>query len=178
MRMTSARRHVERFEVFGEHLREQLGQRAAELDTGRPAAGDHDAERALFDERAVPVGVLELSQHGGPNLDRVFERLERQRVLVHAGDAEVAADRARREDQVVVRDRFAVGDHDPTLVEVDADDTRHLEVRVRLAPDHAADARRDVVGRHTCGRNLVEQRREGVEVVLVDEGDVDRGLVE
>ena len=176
--MTSARLDVERFEVFGEHLREQLGQRAAELDTRRPASGDDDAQRALIDERVVPVGELELSQHGGPYVDRVFERLERQCVLVHAGDAEVAADGAGGEDQVVVRDRVGVGDHDATLVEVDADDTHHLEVRVRLSPDHPADARRDVVGRDARGRNLVEQRREGVEVVLVDQGDVDRALVE
>ena len=46
------------------------------------------------------------------------------------------------------------------------------------SPDHPVDARRDVVGRDACGRNLVEQRREGVEVVLVDEGDVDLAFVE
>ena len=99
-------------------------------------------------------------------------------MLLHAGDAEVAADGAGGEDQVVVRDRFGVSDHDASLVEVDTDDTHHLEVRVRLSPDHPADTRRDVVGRDACGRNLVEERREGVEVVLVDQGDVDRALVE
>ena len=178
MRMTSARRTSS----VSKSLASTIVNNSANAPLSSTPVGPPPAttmrQRALIDERAVPVGVLELSQHARPYADGVFERLERQGVLAHAGDAEVAADRAGGEDQVVVRDRCAVGDHDAALVEVDADDTRHLEVRVRLSPDHAADARRDVVGRDTCGRNLVEQRREGVEVVLVDQGDVDRGLVE
>ena len=146
-----------------------------ELHAGRSAAGDHDAERAVVDQRVVPVGGLELLQHRRAHLDRILERLEGSACSTNARDTEVTAHRARREDQVVVGDRIAVGDQDTTPVEVDPDDARHLELGVRLSPHHAADARRDVVGRDAGGRDLVEERRERVEVVLVDQRDVDRG---
>ena len=97
------------------------------------------------------------------------------RVLGHAGNAEVAAHRARGEDEVVVRDRRPVVDEHLARVEVHA--LRPSAMRVstlRVALHDPAGVRRDVLGREPGRRDLVEQRRERVEVVLVDDRDLDR----
>ena len=114
MSTTSARRDVEGVEVLGEHLREQLGERAAELHAGRPASCNHDAQSTVLDQGVIPVGGLELLQHGPAHLDRVLERLQSERMLTDPGNAEVAAHGAHREDQIVVGDRIAVGDQHVT----------------------------------------------------------------
>ena len=62
-------------------------------------------------------------------------------------------------------------------VEVHADDRRHAHVDVEVVLHDPAQVGRDVVGREAGGRDLVEQRGEGVEVVPVDDRDLDRRVL-
>ena len=86
---------------------------------------------------------------------------------------EIGVLRAGREDQVVVGNAAALGDHlAPRRV-----DARHLaehDIDVPRARQDAADRRGDVGRREPGGRHLIEQRLEQVIVVLVDDGDVER----
>ena len=58
-RTTRARPTSRCLKSFAQHHGEQLGQRAAELDAGGPAAGDHERQRAVVDARRIGVGLLE-----------------------------------------------------------------------------------------------------------------------
>jgi hypothetical protein len=97
------------------------------------------------------------------------------------GTAGIAVDRvgrgtltARGENEDVVGDRRAALDEHLAAVEVDAPYLGHHRVDVGVALDDAAQVWRDVVGREPRRGDLVEQGRERVEVVAVDEGDLHR----
>src|SRR5260370_37621510 len=62
----------------------------------------------------------------------------------------------------------------PALLEVGARDVREQEVRVAQGPDQLAHRSRDLTRVEHRRRDLVEQRREEVVVVAVDEQHVDR----
>ena len=133
----------------------------ARFGRGRPAATSR-------------AGVFDRGQQAGAQTDRVVERLQRQGVLVDAGDAETRRDRAGGDHEVVVVERDLVVDGDRPAVEVDRGHGAEQEPR-RLRPaQDAAHGEADVAGVETRRRHLVQQRLEGVEVVGVDDGDVDR----
>jgi hypothetical protein len=84
---------------------------------------------------------------------------------------EIAVGGARREDQVVERQRRAVGEPNGAAVHVDARDFAQTDVHVRVAGQDAADGFGDVGRRKRRGRHLVEQWREQVVVAAVDDDD-------
>ena len=165
---------VEVLEVLRQHLGEELGERAGQLDARRPAARDHEGEGAVAGAGPVGVRLLEPAEHLAADAGGVGEGLERHRVLGHAGNAEVAAHRARGEDEIVVRDRRPAIDEHLASIEVHALHRRHAGLDVAVALHDAAGVRRDVLRREPGRGDLVEQRRERVEVVLVDDRDLDR----
>ena len=165
---------IERREVAAQDLVEELGQRAAELDAGRATAGDNHAQLSRVHAGRVAVRLFEPLEHGRPHDDRIRERFERERVLAYARHAEVAAHCAHREHEVVVVERRRVGELHLPSVDVDAHDARHVELEVGVYADDASHAGSDVVGRDPCSRDLVQERRERVEVVLVDQRDAER----
>ncbi len=55
--------HVEVGVVPLEHLPDELGQSAGELDAGRAATGDHEGEAAVVEREHVGVDALELHEH-------------------------------------------------------------------------------------------------------------------
>src|SRR5260370_24608816 len=59
-------------------------------------------------------------------------------------------------------------------LEIDAGDVREQEARVAQRPDQLPHRSRDLTGVEHCRGDLVEQRREEVVVVAVDEQHVDR----
>ena len=165
---------VEVLEVLRQHLGEELGERAGQLDARRPPARDHERERAVAGAGAVGVRLFEAAEHLATDAGGVGQSLERDRVLGHAGNAEVAAHRARGEDEIVVRDGRPAIDEHLASIKVHAQHRRHAGLDVEIALHDPAGVRRDVLGREPGRRDLVEQRRERVEVVLVDDRDLDR----
>jgi len=100
-------------------------------------------EDALVDQRGVGAGLLEAPQHRAPHPDGVGHRLEWNRVIGHASHAEVVANGADGQDQVVVRHRRAGVDQDLVTVEVETPDSGHagFHVEVLLGTTDQAPAR-------------------------------------
>ncbi len=80
--------------------------------------------------------------------------------------------RSERDDEVVVVERSAVGELDGPLHHVDRGHRSLMDRDVRLVVEEIAERVPHRVRVEQVGRNLVEQRLEGVVVVLVDEDDV------
>jgi len=107
----------------------------------------------------------------------LVELLEPQRVLGERRISKIVGLRARGQDEVVVRDRSVVRKQAPGC-EVDPRDRRLEEVRVAQRADQLAHGTRDLTGVEQRRSHLVEQRREHVVVVAVDQQDVDWGSLQ
>ena len=89
-----------------QRLARDLGERAGQLDAGRPAADDDERQQAALLRRVgLALGRLEREQHPPPHLERIVQRLQSRRARRPLRMAEVGVRRAGRDDQVVVRDR-------------------------------------------------------------------------
>ena len=106
----------------GHRVVDQVGERAGELDAGRPAADDDEVERALRDQRRVAVGVLEHAEDARAQPLRVVERVERERVLLGPRRVEEVRLRAGGQHERVARDALAVGRRDRARRGVDRRD--------------------------------------------------------
>ena len=115
--------------------------------------------------------MLEAPQQVLAQRDRVLQRLQAERVLVHPRHAERRRDRAGRQHEVVVGQLFAVGGAQHAAREVTADDLRPDEPHRRVAARDAAHRVGDVGRLQAGGRDLVEQRLEEVVVAAVDDLD-------
>jgi hypothetical protein len=112
-----------------------------------------------------------------PQPGGVGQRVERDGVLLGAGDAEEGGGGAGADDEVVERQLGgAVVDDGDGAVPVDGGDRALPEVDVGVATHDAAHGVGDVGSVQAGGGHLVQQRQERVEVVAVDDGDVDIGL--
>ena len=122
-----------------------LAERAAELDTGRPAADEHEGHPgAPTLGLGFALGRLEGDQDPAPDLGRVLHRLEPRRERCPLRVVEIAVMGARRDDQGVVGDRPAVRQLDLALLEVEADRLAEDDRRVALLAQHRAERLRDV----------------------------------
>ncbi len=165
--------------VVPEHDREQLGQRTGVLDAGRSAADDDEREEAP--PLLVAVGLacaLEAREHVVSQAHRVAERLERERRLRHGVVPEPVGLAPGREDEVVGRDLGAIARADRPPGEIDVRDERLPHAHVARVAEHGAERIRDVRRIEQRRRDLVEQRREGVVALPVDEQHVDVAAVE
>ena len=86
--------------------------------------------------------------------------------------------RTERRHEVVVGERCHLGELHLALVQVDRRDSRLVNSDVRLLLKEVAQGMSDRCGFEQGGRDLVEERLEGVVVVLVDEHDVDVGVLQ
>ena len=118
------------------------------------------------------LGLLEGEQDAAANVGRVVDGLQPRSAGGPFVVTEIGVLRAGRENQDVVGNAPAVGEHLAPLG-VDSRDLAKDHVDVLLARQNAADRRGDVGGRKPRGRDLIEQRLEQVIVVLVDDGDVE-----
>ena len=156
----------------------QLGQSSRRLDAGRSASDHDDRQRTVVDELAVLVRRLPALEDVVLELDRVRQRVHGKRVLVGALRPEEVHLRPEGEDEEVVGDGRETVEADFLRLEVDPGDRRLVDRGVVLVLDEVAE--RVPHGRRleqAC-RQLVQQRLEGVVVVLVDENDVDVGLLQ
>ncbi len=118
-------------------------------------------------------GVLEALEQARAQAFGVGDRVERERVLVGAGYAEVVGHRTGREDQVVRRMGLPTGRGDAELVHIDGVDLGLQHGDGRSVGEDVAQRPGDVGGGQLAGCHLVEQRLELVVVVPVDQRDVD-----
>ena len=120
--------------------------------------------------------MLETFEDVVPQLQRLAQILQSERVPANAVVAVVVRLAAGRDDEIVVRQVRAVGECDVLLGEVEAGDLALAIAHVRHTTEHLPQRRRDLRRVQQAARDLVEQRREQVVVAGVDEQDVD-GLV-
>ena len=155
-----------------QHLGEQLtSARRSRRRSGRRRR--RRRQRALA--AGVGAGGLEAARSGSAG-DRVVQRLSGKACSATPGMPKSSLDRAGRDDQVVVRRPVAAVEVQHAAVEVDARHAGQPDGDVGLAPEDAAHRVGDVAASRPGRGHLVQQRLEGVEVVAVDQGDVDRGV--
>jgi hypothetical protein len=83
---------------------EEFDQRAGRLDAARSASSDHEGELSAVDPVRIAARGLEAREHMGPEVDRVGEALQAERVLGDSRDPVVGGRGSDGEDQEVVRD--------------------------------------------------------------------------
>ena len=116
---------VDRLELVGQRLPGDLGQRAGQLDAGRPGA-DHDEgqQRLALGRVSRALGGLEGVEDAAPDLQRVLDRLHARREGREVIAAEVVVAGPGGDDQVVVGQRRAVAELDLLRAGVDRGDPR------------------------------------------------------
>ncbi len=165
-------------------LEDAVGQQRdlpGELNAGGPGADDRERQpRRLLCGVVVLLGDLERAEDPRAHAARVVERLHPRSDLRPLVVSEVGVRGAGRDDQRVVRDLLdLVGDHPHrALLEVDVVDDAEQHAHIALLAEHRAQRRRDLPRRQHAGRDLVEQRLEQMLVVLVDQRDLDRLVLE
>ena len=167
---------VERGEVLVQDPVDQLRQRPGELHAGRAAAHHHERQQPLALGRVVgPRRVLEAREQVVAQGDRLADVVEPEGRLGDLGVLEVVVRAPGAEDQVVVGDRSLVG-LDRLPLEVDRGDAAEAEVGIGVLANVRPDRVGDLGGLEHRGRHLIDQRREALMVVLVDEDQFDVGL--
>jgi hypothetical protein len=166
-------RRIDAAKVPAEHGVAQVGDRAGELDPGRPAADDDEGQvRGAARLVELVLCELERAEDPAPHLGGLLEGLEPGCVGFPFGVPEVAVLRPGREDQELVRDP-AVTARDPALREIDVLDGPEVDLDVRGALELRPDRHCDVGGVEPRGRDLVQQRLEQVVIAAIDDGHVD-----
>src|SRR5205814_1953799 len=93
-------------EILDERLPGDLGERAGELDAGWAAADDDERQQPPLPIRiGLALRGLERKEDAAPHLQRVVERLQAGRARLPLRMAEVRVRGARREHEIVVRNR-------------------------------------------------------------------------
>ena len=162
------RAQVQLLEIPTQHLGDELRECAGAFDAGGTAAHDREGQQLLsgllvrrpvrgFEPRDDPVSQ---QQH-------VLQVLHRERSLGDGLVTEIGGGAAARQDQVVVAQGPAVGPHRLPL-EVHGLDLPEPELGIADPAEDAPHRVRDVRAVHGRGGHLVEQGREQVVVVPVD----------
>ena len=161
---------VDRPEIAPERVARDLAQRARQLDTGRPAADDHERHPLAPPFRiGFPFRGLECDEDAPPDLRGVLEGLEPGRHGLPLVVPEVGVTGAGRDDQRVVRDRATVGHEDAPPFDVDVDRLAEDHRGVALPAQDRPQRLGDLARRQGARRDLVQHRLEQVEVAPVDQ---------
>jgi len=156
----------------------ELRECARGLDARRPAADDDDRQRAVVGEFLVLVGRLPAFEDVVLELDRVGQGVHRKRVLGGSLRPEVVHLGAQGEHEVVVGAGGETVERHLLRVEVDRGDGCLVDGGVVLVLHEIAERVPDGRRLEQPRRELVQERLEGVVVVLVDEDDVDVRLLQ
>ena len=126
----------------------------------------------------MAVGRLPALEHVILEPHGIGERVERERVLGRSVDAEEVDLRPEREHEGVVLHRLELAEGHLALLQVDPRHAVLVDADVVLLVEEIADRMPDGRLLEQAGRDLVEQRLEGVVVVPVHEHDVDVALLQ
>ena len=127
------------------------------------------------------LGALEGHEQALADADRIVERLQARREGLPLVVAKVIVAGAGGQHQVIVGllvDVHAVVDGQVVAPGIDCDHLAEHHRQVLLARKHVAHRRRDVRRRQPGGRHLIEQRLKQMMIVLIDENDIDRFLLQ
>ena len=163
---------------FDEEIAIELGESAGGLDARRTAADDHDVEDAVLDERRIAIGSLPVAQDVLLEAHGVRQRVHREGVLLAAVRAEEIDIRAERQHEVVVRDRRDPLEPRLAPLQIDACHPVLVDARIRLVVEEVAQRMPDSRRFEQIRGDLVEQWLERVIVVLVDQDDIDIGVLQ
>ena len=95
-------------------------------------------------------------------------------MFLRAGKAKEVRVGAESHHQIVVGDGRHVLQGDDFLFQINAGDRRLVEEHRRMVMQHVAGREADGRAREFVGRHLIEQRLEGVVVILVDQRHLNR----
>ena len=156
----------------------ELRERARAFDPGRPAAHHDDVERAVVYELRVPIGFLPALEDVVLEPQGVGKGVHREPVLRRSFGPEEVHLGPEPEDQVVVRQRFEVGELHLPRVQIHRLDGRLMNGGVLLVVHEVTQRVADRGGLEQAGGELVQKRLKGVVVVLVDQHDVGVGMLQ
>ena len=176
-------RGVDRAEVLLERPVRELGDLSRDLATGRSAADDGEGKPPpALGLRRRRLGQLERREYPPAQVERVVDRLHRERVLGELLVAEVRGRGSGGDDQAVVGERALASPRpdgeDRPVLDIEAGDLGQLDVDVLVLAHDAPERRRDLAHREDSRRDLVEQRLKEVVVRTVDERDLDVALAQ
>src|SRR5713101_788776 len=158
--------------VLLEDMADELRECACHLDSGRPGANDRKRQHHPPLLRVLdPLRLLDAAQHPVAQRKAFIQQLQAECMPCQRRIAEEVALAAGRQHQVVVRQVAAIGLQDP-VIQVDAGHLCLPEPNVAERPYQLPDRTRDLARIEECRSHLVEQRREQVVVVAVDQQHV------
>ena len=154
---------------------EHVGDRAGDLDAGRPPADDHEVERSALDElgdRGRPARTA----RGCASADSSRRRASTAGTSSRPRRECRRSSAASRPRAPARRPTSACPSSAVTVLRgrIDRGDLGQLDVDAVVVGEHRAQRVRDVTGRQLRGRHLIQQRLELVVVVAIDQRDVDR----
>ena len=157
--------------VLVENIAPHFGENAGQLHPARAATGDHEMQirRARF--ARLGAGGFQLRKDIVADGERVAERFHRIGVLLHFAVAKIIGLRAEGDDECVVGDAVALFEEDALGGGIDARHRAFAVTGARVAVEQLAERVTDIRGRHEARRDLINQRREKVVIVLVNQGD-------
>ena len=165
--------------VAGNDVSSHLTEHAGQLDAGRTAADHDEAEQRLAQARVFRLGrAFEAAEDVVAQRDGVLDMMQRKRAGFGVGVAVVLGRAARRDDQLVVSEAFAVRELQRARGEVDPLHVGHPEARVRQPAQDRAHRVAHVLRGQPRRRHLVQQRQEGVVVLAIDDQHVDGGVAQ
>ena len=164
--------------VLGEHVAVELGHRARRFDARRAASHDDDIERTVLDEARILVRRLPALEHVFLEAYGIRQGVHREGVLGCALGPEEGHLRAKPEDEVVEGQWLHLLELNLPGREVDRRHRRLVDGRVVLTAHEIAQRVSDRTRLEQARGELIQERLEGVVVVLVDEHDVRRGVLQ
>ena len=157
----------------------QLGERPCGFDTGWATTDDDEGQERVAGCRiARGVGALEAGQHVVAEPRGIGQRLQADRDIGDGLIAEVVVDTAACQDDIVIGKLVATGQAYDLTFEVHALDPGLPEAHVRRAAEDGSKRIGDIAWVQQPSGDLVQQRREQMVIVLVEEGHVDRSAIE
>src|SRR6266404_4421472 len=166
-----------------------LSQSAGEFDAGGAASDDCKLQRRsalagglirmivlmiilmLVLMRLLTLGQFEGQENATSDFERIFDRLETGGQRLPLFVTEVGVGCPGGDDQKVVIEHLLFRD-DFLLFQVEIEDFFKQHLNVGVASQYPADGRRYFAGREAGGRDLVEQRLEGVMIFPVNDCDL------
>ena len=153
----------------------QLGDRARLFDARRSAAHHHERQYffALGRRNFIRFArALELMQHVIANRERLLNRFHSVGVRLNIFHPEEIRRRARRQDQIIVRNLAVIGQHHVARL-INALRLRHEQLHIFIVAEERADRISDLVGREHRRRHLIQKRLKQMEIMTVNQSDVD-----
>ena len=164
---------IDAAEVSAERVAHQFGDRAGHLDAGWTTTHNDDGQKRRATRwLGADLSILEGLKKPRTNGSGIGDGLGCWRRCRPFGMGKVVVGRTSCDHELVERDVPSLRKLDMAPCRVDPLDVGQHDVDILCMGKHAPDRDRDVSGRKSCCRHLVEEWLEQVVIALVDEGHV------